>query len=145
MAAKPNRGIYRLDRPALFALLPATGGGMKVSELIAAAGLGPEAHRAVESCIQEWKRWGAVHLRGRAKLKRQGHPAGLWVRVWSLERFAEVRAMQRRSRPCVVEPIPRRPPAAPPVVLSSAPMDYGAACCQVRSLGAMCEAWLRRE
>lgn len=141
MAAKLNRGIYRLDRPALFALLPAIGGGMKVSELLAVARLGPEAQRAVESCIQEWKRWGAVRLRGRAKLK--GRPAGLWVRVWSLEHFAEVRAMQPRSRPCVIKPIPRRPRPAPPVVLSSAPMDYGAACRQVRSLGAMCEAWLR--
>jgi len=142
MAAKPNRGIYRLDRPALFALLPADGAGMKVSELIAAAALGSEAARAVESCMQEWKRWGAVRMYGRAK--RKGRPAG-WVRVWTLERFAEVRAMQRRSRPCVVEPVPRQPRPAPLVVLSSAPMDYGAACRQVRSLGAMCEAWLRRE
>ena len=142
MAAKPNRGIYRLDRPALFALLPATGVGMKVRELIVAARLGPEAHRAVESCMQEWKRWGAVRMLGRARLK--GRPAG-WVRVWSLKRFHEVRAMQRRARPCGVEPVPRQSRPAAPVVLSSAPMDYGAACRQVRSLGAMCEAWLRRE
>lgn len=125
-------GYRRLDQCAIFALMPQTRPGMTLVDLMLAAGLDDDARGACQSCLQRWKKWGAIRMVS----KRSG--AGLWIRTWTTEQLRQWLAgsseRQRAGRPVATTPKRRR----------NMRPDYGEACAQLQSLGSMCEA-LRKD
>ena len=82
--ARAYRERHYLDRPALFACIPMSARSITIGELLAAAGLSFDSAVAVRSCVQQWKRWGAVEFVGFAKGRK-----GMWRRLWKVKQLTE--------------------------------------------------------
>jgi hypothetical protein len=94
-----TRGVYRLDRAAIFTVLPAAPAAITAFGILDVAGLGREYVVALRSCLHEWRSWGAV--------RSVRHGAGrenLWSRLWTAEELARHVAQSRGGRaPQVVD------------------------------------------